>query len=931
MRTRNRLLLAGVLVGLAFALGNFGCGGGQAFTVSLPITVTISPASATVDSTGTQQFTAAISNDPTNKGVTWSISPASGAGTLSKMTNTSATYTAPTSPASTLNVTITATAVADTTKSAFATIAVAPIAVTVNPSAATVQTGSTKPFTATVSNDPTNGGVTWTVSCSTAQCGTVSPTATASGAATTYTAPSTTPLSGLTVTLTATSVTLASASASANITFTGVTASVSPGSASLEVGASKQFTATVTNDPTNSGVTWGVSCPTTLCGTVSPTTTASGSPATYTAPATPPLSNLIVVITATSVALNSASASATVTVLAIGVAISPISALLPGGTTQAFTAAVSNDPTNGGVTWALTENGTACAATACGTLSSTSANPVNYSSPASVAATTGVTLTATSVKDTTKSATATIDLTFGTVELVPDRLDFGFVLYGGSQKAITLTNTANTVLTIAGITATGTLNYDGSQAFSQTNDCGTTVVPRGSCTITVIFGPRFKPGQLLTYNGNLTIRDSSTDSPQQVSLSGRSGFPHLVAQPASLSSAQANPAAPQYIVVKLGSLGGTVGRSNAVNDRGWVSGWSSLSGDTNHHAVLWIGGQTSDLGTLGGRNSEIEFTATNNFGLLAGGSDTSNVDPYAENFCFFTASSNVTCSAFQWQNGVMSALSGLGGNNSYATDSNRSGHIVGWVETPILDSNCLAPQVFDWHGGLWRDGQIQDLPPLPGDALSVAMAINDLDVAAGGSGICGSAGVQGTALSTHAVIWRDGSPTDLGSLGGQMNNLATGINNLGQVVGLSDVLGDTTAHAFLWQDGAMTDLGTLPGDVFSVAWGISGGGQVLGQSCDANGNCRGFLWQDGVMTDVNSLIPAGSPLVVIDANEINSAGEITGQAFDPLTGEMPAIEMIPCTQTDDPSCKSSARENVRVALPQYVRDALRQKRLHFKK
>src|ERR1700730_138208 len=125
MRTRNRLLLAGVLVGLAFALGNFGCGGGQASTVSLPITVTISPASATVDSTGTQQFTAAISNDPTNKGVTWSISPASGAGTLSKMTNTSATYTAPTSPASTLNVTITATAVADTTKSAFATIAVA--------------------------------------------------------------------------------------------------------------------------------------------------------------------------------------------------------------------------------------------------------------------------------------------------------------------------------------------------------------------------------------------------------------------------------------------------------------------------------------------------------------------------------------------------------------------------------------------------------------------------------------------------------------------------------------------------------------------------------------------------------------------------------------------------------------------------------------
>jgi probable HAF family extracellular repeat protein len=406
--------------------------------------------------------------------------------------------------------------------------------------------------------------------------------------------------------------------------------------------------------------------------------------------------------------------------------------------------------------------------------------------------------------------------------------------------------------------------------------------------------------------------------------------PSLVLLLTTLSSAQVD-ATPQYIVAKLGSLGGTVGKSNGVNDRGWVSGWSNLAGDTNHHAVLWIDGQPSDLGTLGGPNSEIEFTATNNFGLLAGGSDTSEIDPYAENFCFFTASSNLRCSAFQWQNGVMSALPGLGGNNSYATDSNKQGHIVGWVETPVFDSNCLAPQDFDWHGGLWRDGQIQDLPPLHGDTMSGAFAINDLDVAAGGSGICGSPGVQGLALSTHAVIWRHGSPIDLGSLGGQFSHVATGINNRGQVVGLSDVPGDATAHAFLWQDGEMLDLGTLPGDVFSVAWGVGRHGQVLGQSCDANGNCRGFLWEHGVMTDVNTLIPAGSPLIIIDANYINSAGDITGQAFDPLTGEMPAIELIPCTETDDPLCRSKARANILVALPQNVRNALQKKRLHFRK
>lgn len=404
----------------------------------------------------------------------------------------------------------------------------------------------------------------------------------------------------------------------------------------------------------------------------------------------------------------------------------------------------------------------------------------------------------------------------------------------------------------------------------------------------------------------------------------------LLLLPAPSSTAQVDGATPQYFVVKLGSLGGTVGRSNGVNDRGWVSGWWNLAGDTNHHAVVWIDGRAKDLGTLGGQNSEIEFAAANNFGLLAGGSDTANIDPYGENFCFFTPTDNLLCSAFKWQNGVMSALPGLGGNNSYASSSNKSGHIVGWAET-IVDPNCLAPQVFDFHAALWTGRQSQNLLPLPGDAVSAAFGINDQDVVAGGSGFCGSTSVLGFSLSSHAAIWRNGSPTDIGGLGGQFNNLATAINNRGEVVGMSDVPGDITAHAFLWKNGSMKDLGTLPGDVFSVAWAISERGQILGQSCDADGNCRGFLWQNGVMTDVNTLIPAESPLVIIDANEINATGEITGQAFDPLTGEMPAIELIPCARTDDPTCKSEARRSLTVFLPQNVRDALRMKRLGFRK
>src|SRR5260370_29898420 len=97
-----------------------------------------------------------------------------------------------------------------------------PMAVTVSPSSATVQTGGVQQFTATVTNT-SNLAVTWSLTqggtaCS-PTCGTVSPTSAASGAPTAYTAPATAPTPA-TVTLTATSVTDATKSASATITVT---------------------------------------------------------------------------------------------------------------------------------------------------------------------------------------------------------------------------------------------------------------------------------------------------------------------------------------------------------------------------------------------------------------------------------------------------------------------------------------------------------------------------------------------------------------------------------------------------------------------------------------------------------------------------------------------------------------------------------------
>jgi probable HAF family extracellular repeat protein len=212
--------------------------------------------------------------------------------------------------------------------------------------------------------------------------------------------------------------------------------------------------------------------------------------------------------------------------------------------------------------------------------------------------------------------------------------------------------------------------------------------------------------------------------------------------------------------------------------------------------------------------------------------------------------------------------------------------------------------------------------------------MNEGGLVAGTSGICGNVSVS-SAL--HAVLWRNRIPRDLGSLGGTTGNVALGINNLGQVVGVSDLPGDATFHGFLWQNGLITDLGTLPGDFFSAATAVNHKGQVTAESCDINFNCRAAIWQEGVMTDLNTLIPAGSSLFLLIANSINSRGQIVGAAFDENTGAVVPFLATPCDdKADREICADSAQgatavagetgEHPKIALPETVRKLFQQRR-----
>jgi hypothetical protein len=93
---------------------------------SPPISVSLSPAtSQAIDQGLPVKITATLTNDSSSKGVTWSLT---GAGSFSTLTDTSVTYISSATPtlASAQQVTVTATSVADTTKSASLTITVNP-------------------------------------------------------------------------------------------------------------------------------------------------------------------------------------------------------------------------------------------------------------------------------------------------------------------------------------------------------------------------------------------------------------------------------------------------------------------------------------------------------------------------------------------------------------------------------------------------------------------------------------------------------------------------------------------------------------------------------------------------------------------------------------------------------------------------------------
>ena len=364
-----------------------------------------------------------------------------------------------------------------------------------------------------------------------------------------------------------------------------------------------------------------------------------------------------------------------------------------------------------------------------------------------------------------------------------------------------------------------------------------------------------------------------------------------ITQPSESAAQRAHQ--PRYTIVKLpASLGGTSSRGTSINDRGWVAGFSNLPDNQTRHAVVWRHQALTDLQTLGGPNSSVQWPGQNNRGTIVGISETAETETAGEEWscsAFFATVTHKVCLGFAWENGVMHPLPTLGGKNGFATGVNDARQVVGWAETFVHDPTCNSPQVFQFRAVLWdlQRRRYQELRPFRGDSTSAATAINQRGQVVGISGDCDVA--VGRFSAKHAVMWDKGRVTLIDNLGGASWHTPMAINERGDVVGFSNPPGDADgsfiAHAFLWTGkGKIKDLGTLHGDETSQAMGVNSRRQVVGVSSGPNGN-RAFLWDNGVMMDLDSLAGPNFADSLVSAQHINDAGQITGRLIEKSSGK----------------------------------------------
>ncbi len=419
---------------------------------------------------------------------------------------------------------------------------------------------------------------------------------------------------------------------------------------------------------------------------------------------------------------------------------------------------------------------------------------------------------------------------------------------------------------------------------------------------------------------------------------------------AALASAEPQP---RYTVIDLGTVpGGTYSFAFGINSAGEVAGAAATEKQTDGWAAtaaVWRREKgkldITKLGVLGPPLFPACPTCSSGaagvsaLGEVAMGSEIATLDPNGEDFGQWqplTPTHRVTIGAV-WRNGVMTPLRNLpGGNNNNVFWINNLGQISGVAENGKFDATCntVTPfQVQRFQPVVWGpSGDIErKLPPLKADWVAYGFTINDHGEVVGASGPCSTVGLPPFAINfttaSHAVLWgKDGAMTDLGGLGGG-RDIASSINNRGQVVGGGLLREGGPPHVWVWtRQTGIVDYGAFPGAAATVVGcchTINDRGEIVGFSVEPDNpyGMRALIWEGKEPKDLMSFIRDPGPFVhLLGAFSINDAGEIVCQGIT-TSGEVHA-----CLAVPNNGAKPATRQlETRAPLPESIRESVRRR------
>jgi probable HAF family extracellular repeat protein len=228
--------------------------------------------------------------------------------------------------------------------------------------------------------------------------------------------------------------------------------------------------------------------------------------------------------------------------------------------------------------------------------------------------------------------------------------------------------------------------------------------------------------------------------------------------------------------------------------------------------------------------------------------------------------------AFLWRNGALTSLTDAnapwvdvyGINSSATVVGDAHARAVVWRngKPTYLAKEPSTARALNDHGTIVGDDQREAVIWLHGteqplDGVATVTAINDHDQVIGET--------PGDGGAAHAMLWQNGTTSDLGSIGGAAS-WATDINESGLAVGYVSTNLGFPLSAVEWRDGQLVDLGRF-GALGAQAVSVNDAGDVLVQLVDSRGDPSAIV-----------LVRDGRPVAVPGevARTVDAQGQVLG-------------------------------------------------------